>query len=98
MLIWLKRIGLFLLAGICTAAVLLFAFVISFYRSPPSYDGELAVAGLTSAVTTERDAYGIPHIAGASIEDAAFGLGYAHAQDRLFQMEMTRRVIQGRIA
>src|SRR6185369_7739637 len=45
-----------------------------------------------------RDSYGIPHIFAANQPDAAFALGYAHAQDRLWQMEMNRRIGSGRLA
>src|SRR5262249_46116535 len=64
----------------------------------PSYDGSFKAAGLSGELTIARDAYAIPHIQGATMEDAAFGLGFSHAQDRLFQMEMTRRFIQGRLS
>ncbi len=95
---WLKRIGLTLLAALSFAAIVIFAYVLSFARSLPSYDGTRTVAGISSFVTIARDRYGIPHIQGATLADTAFGLGYAQAQDRLFQMEMTRRFIQGRLS
>ena len=45
-----------------------------------------------------RDRHGIPHIFAASLEDAHFALGFVHAQDRLWQMEMNRRIGSGRLA
>ena len=45
-----------------------------------------------------RDKQAIPHIIAGSIEDAAFGLGFVHAQDRFWQMEMMRRLGQGRLS
>jgi penicillin amidase len=66
--------------------------------SLPQTDGRIAVAGLHAEVAIARDADGIPTVTAASDEDAAFGLGYAHAQDRLFQMELQRRFGAGRLA
>ncbi|MGH8734137.1 MAG: penicillin acylase family protein, partial [Burkholderiales bacterium] len=45
-----------------------------------------------------RDRHGIPHIYAASLDDAYFALGFVHAQDRLWQMEMSRRIGSGRLA
>ncbi|MGQ0545255.1 MAG: penicillin acylase family protein [Betaproteobacteria bacterium] len=67
-------------------------------RSLPLVEGEVAVAGLAAPAEVLRDPYGIPHIFAASVEDAQFALGFAHAQDRLWQMEMNRRIGSGRLA
>src|SRR5688572_9726267 len=67
-------------------------------RSLPLVEGELALAGLSGRVEILRDPYGIPHIFAASVEDAQFALGFVHAQDRLWQMEMNRRIGSGRLA
>ena len=64
----------------------------------PSYTGSTMVSGIGAAVDIDRDGYAIPHIHGATEHDAWFGLGYAEAQDRLFQMEFTRRIGQGRMS
>src|ERR1700694_34302 len=66
--------------------------------SLPQLDGRIAVQGSTGEVRIARDADGVPLIHGANDEDAAFGLGFAHAQDRLFQMELQRRYGAGRLA
>jgi penicillin G amidase len=66
--------------------------------SLPQIDGRLAVKGLGAEVTISRDADGVPLITAAEDADAVFGLGFAHAQDRLFQMEMMRRYGAGRLA
>ncbi|HSA89249.1 MAG TPA: penicillin acylase family protein [Burkholderiales bacterium] len=60
--------------------------------------GELALAGLDAQAEVLRDRHGIPHIYAASLEDAHFALGFVHAQDRLWQMEMNRRIGSGRLA
>mgnify|MGYP001612536259 FL=1 len=67
-------------------------------QSLPKTSGEIRLAGLTAPVEVLRDRYGIPHIFAASLDDASFALGYVHAQDRLWQMEMNRRIAAGRVA
>ena len=67
-------------------------------QSLPQTQGEIRLAGVTAPVEVMRDRYGIPHIFAASLEDASFALGYVHAQDRLWQMEMSRRIASGRVA
>ena len=60
--------------------------------------GATTVRGISAPVKIVRDRYGVPHIFGAKDEDVYFGLGYAQAQDRFFQMDLTRRAMQGRLA
>jgi len=67
-------------------------------RSLPQTSGRLRVPGLTAPITITRDANAIPHISAQSEADALFGLGYVHAQDRLWQMEYQRRVGHGRLS
>ena len=64
----------------------------------PPYAGHLDAKGLKASVEILRDKHAIPHIIAGSIEDAAFGLGFVHAQDRFWQMEMMRRLGQGRLS
>src|SRR5947207_11566287 len=66
--------------------------------SLPQLDGRIAVGGPTHSIHIARDTDGVPLIDAANDEDAAFGLGFAHAQDRLFQMELQRRYGAGRLA
>jgi penicillin amidase len=88
---WFRRITIGL--GIVVGALILgvTGLIFSFWWSVPSYDTSENVAGLGAPATIRRDRNAIPHILARSHDDAAFGLGYAHAQDRLFQMEMSRR-------
>jgi penicillin amidase len=58
----------------------------------------LKVVGLDDEVTVYRDQWGIPHIYGMSEKDIMFALGYVHAQDRLFQMDMARRATRGKLS
>ena len=60
--------------------------------------GEIAVPGLAGNVEVIRDTWGVPHIYAQSIDDLFFAQGYVMAQDRLWQMEMWRRGIEGRMA
>ena len=64
----------------------------------PSYSGHVEAKGLKAPVEILRDKNAVPHIIAGSIEDAAFGLGYVHAQDRFWQMELMRRLAQGRLS
>ncbi len=64
----------------------------------PRQSGTLRVAGHAAPIRIETDARGVATIRAQSIPDAMFGLGYAHARDRLWQMEFERRVGSGRLA
>jgi penicillin amidase len=64
----------------------------------PKYSGSVTVAGLNNQVEIVRDDNAVPHIYAENAADAYFALGYVHAQDRLWQMEFTRRAGAGRLA
>src|SRR5207344_2286969 len=64
----------------------------------PQVDGTLTVDGLGAPVTVLRDRWGIPHISATSQEDLFFAQGFVQAQDRLFQMDLWRRSVQGRLS
>src|SRR5262245_25447919 len=66
--------------------------------SLPRLDGELKLAGLSAPVTVERDSLGVPTIRAASRPDAARALGFLHAQDRFFQMDLLRRAAAGELS
>ncbi len=67
-------------------------------RSLPDYDAESVVRGLNAPVEIVRDNANVPHIFGESDADVYFALGFAHAQDRMWQMTMLRRTAQGRLS
>lgn len=67
-------------------------------RSLPTYTDSVTVRGLSAQVEIVRDNANVPHIFGASDADVFFGLGFAHAQDRMWQMIMQRRTAQGRLS
>ena len=74
------------------------ALVVWAWSTLPKTGGEVRLAGLAGEVEIFRDVHGVPHIFAGSTDDAYFGLGYVHAQDRLWQMEFTRRLGAGRLA
>lgn len=67
-------------------------------RSLPEYDKTIALAGPEASIEIVRDTANVPHIFAQSDHDVFFGLGYAHAQDRLWQMAIMRRTLQGRLS
>ena len=70
-----------------------------FVRRPwPQVDGELTVAGLSAPVEVIRDEWGVPQIYAENEHDLFFAQGYVHAQDRLWQMEMNRRIGSGTLS
>jgi len=80
-------------------AVLLFAGVRIYLQTLlPKIDGELRGSAVTENVTITRDSWGVPHITANNEHDAYYALGYTVAQDRLFQMEIQRRLAKGELA
>ncbi len=67
-------------------------------RSLPQLDGTLNMEELAEPVKIYRDQWGVPHIYGGNLNDTAFAQGYTHAQDRLWQMEINRRVSRGQLS
>ena len=95
-----RAIGIFKWVVVLTFVTVMIGVVLwlSAIRALPERDGNRSIAGLAAPVTVSRDAHGVPLITAQSEDDAYFALGYVHAQDRLFQMEMMRRQGQGRLA
>jgi len=89
---WFLRIALF--CAVAAAA----GFYLWLRSSLSQTEGQLALPGLSAAVSIVRDAHGIPTIKAQNERDAAFALGFVHAQDRLFQMDLMRRFGAGRLA
>jgi len=90
-----RRVAVFLLL---VPLVAVLSGILWLRSSLPPPARERTVEGLTSPVRITRDATGIPTIEARSDDDAAFGLGYVHAEDRLFQMDLRRRFGAGRLA
>jgi penicillin amidase len=91
----LKRI---LIGIVALLLLVIIATIIYLQMQGPNYSGDVILRGLKSEVEINYDEYGVPHIYAQNAEDAYFALGYAHAQDRLFQMEMLRRAASGRLS
>lgn len=92
---WLVRLTAVLI-GLAVFAVAIVYYLAS--RSLPEYTATVRVPVLQSPVEIVRDNANVPHIFGEADMDVFFGLGFAHAQDRLWQMMMTRRTVQGRLS
>ena len=95
----LRRAALAVAAG---AAALLLAGLaavgVALWLTLPPHAQTLRIPGLEHPVTVRFDAVGIPHIQAASADDAAAALGFVHARDRMFQMELMRRLGSGRLS
>ncbi len=68
------------------------------YRALPQIDGAVTLAGLQEPVTVDRDEWGVPHLRAASLNDLLEAQGYVVAQDRLWQLDLMRRVASGELA
>jgi len=82
-----------LLLALCALLVTWFVHTAEAKRS-----GKLRLEGLTAPVSVYYDAWGVPHIDAQNEHDAYLALGYVHAQDRLFQMDLLRRIGGGRLS
>ncbi|MFY0673489.1 MAG: penicillin acylase family protein [Bacteroidia bacterium] len=69
-----------------------------FYAPSPQYNGDAHLKGLSEKVKVVHDDFAIPHIYAANEEDAYLALGYLHAQERLWQMDLMRRVGGGMLS
>jgi penicillin amidase len=95
MTIWLKRVGLTLV--LLALSIVLVGWV-SLRGSLPVLDGSKAIAGLSAPVSIERDHLGVVTIDAANEVDAMRALGYVHAQERFFEMDLMRRTAAGELA
>ena len=95
---WLKIvIGLFI-----TLVIVIIVGGIIFYKmlssSLPIYNGQIQSDKISSDIRIYRDSLAVPYIFAQNDEDAAFALGYLHAQERLFVMDLARRAGEGRLS
>jgi len=91
---WIKRL-LWLLLFLAVAGVALVLLLP--YSNDYQKDGELTLKGLKKRVTVKRDEKGMAYIYAENLHDAIMAQGFVTAQDRLFQMQLTRLFAQGRI-
>ena len=92
---WLMRLFLALLL-LGAAAAGLVSYLAG--QSLPDYNRSYRVAGPKAEIPILRDSHAVPHILATDDADAFFGLGFVHAQDRLWQMTLLRRTAQGRLS
>ena len=92
---WLIRLLTGLIVIGLAAAVITYYFL---QRSLPDYNEDFTLSGISAPVEIVRNNADVPHIFGATDDDVFFALGFAHAQDRLWQMTMLRRTVQGRLS
>ncbi|MBU2444993.1 MAG: penicillin acylase family protein, partial [Bacteroidetes bacterium] len=67
-------------------------------KSYPQFEGEVIVTSLNQEVKIYRDKFGIPYIEAMNEDDLFIGLGFVHAQDRMWQMDLLRRAGMGRLS
>jgi penicillin G amidase len=91
----LKKVALVLVAIIFLIVVSVFAYL---QYLKPNYSGDLKLSSLKAPVEVLFDDYAVPHIYAQNEEDLFYTFGYLHAQDRLFQMEVLRRLADGRLS
>lgn len=87
--------------GLSLALILLFtAMVVYFFLKSTiaEIEGTFETGGIGKTVEIARDKWGIPHIRASSAGDMFFAIGFVHAQDRLFQMDLSRRLAFGRLS
>ena len=92
---WLLRLLTGLIAFVLLSLVAVYYFL---ERSIPDYSESFDMAGISAPVEIVRNNDNVPHIFGATDNDVFFALGFAHAQDRLWQMTLLRRTAQGRLS
>ncbi|MEZ5754473.1 MAG: penicillin acylase family protein [Paracoccaceae bacterium] len=92
---WMLRLFTGMIVLCLLAGVILYYFL---SRSLPDYSESFSIAGISAPVEIVRNNDNVPHIFGRRDADVYFALGFAHAQDRLWQMTMLRRTAQGRLS
>jgi len=88
----------FLFFLILIAGILAVAIYWTFYRPLPDYEATLEQPNLHQQVNIHWDTYGVPHIYASDKHDLYYSLGYVHAQDRLWQMNLNQMAAEGRFA
>lgn len=90
-----KKFFLFIIALVFILGIVVYAYL---YSTKPQYEGELSLKNISKETEVYFDDYGVPHIYATNEKDALTVLGYVHAQDRLWQMELLRRIAPGKLS
>ncbi|WP_310379908.1 penicillin acylase family protein [Flavobacterium sp.] len=93
-----KKIKKILLVLLIVIVILAIALVSYGFYLKPKYEGEQTLQNIKQETTVYFDDFGVPHIYANSQKEAMVALGYVHAQDRLWQMELLRRIAPGRLS
>jgi penicillin amidase len=83
---------------LCFLVCVYFVFLIALKKAEPAYSGTIACSNLQADAEIYFDSTAIPYISASSPEDAAYAMGYLHARERLFQMDLMRRAAEGRLS
>jgi penicillin amidase len=95
---WRRPLAATLLLLLLAALALPVWLCLAARRALPQFDGTVLLPGLHDRVTVVRDPHGVPHISASSLDDLLFAQGYVTAQDRLWQMDTTRRYAAGELS
>lgn len=93
-----KKIKKVLLGLLAVVVLLVLGLCIYGFYLKPKYEGEVQLKNIEKETTVYFDEFGVPHIYADNSKDAMETLGYVHAQDRLWQMELMRRIAPGRLS
>ena len=93
-----KKIKKVLLGLLAVVVLLVLGLCIYGFYLKPKYEGEVQLKNIEKETTVYFDEFGVPHIYADNSKDAMEALGYVHAQDRLWQMELMRRIAPGRLS
>ena len=93
-----KKLKKVLLVLLSLVVVITIALVVYGFYLKPKYEGEVQLKNIQEETTVYFDEFGVPHIYANNSKDAMEALGYVHAQDRLWQMELMRRIAPGRLS
>ena len=87
---------IYLILGLAFATIIIIYAIV--HISKPSNDGKVVVDEILEKVSIQKDQCGIPHIEAKNQHDALFAYGYTVAKDRLFQMDIQRRLARGELS
>jgi penicillin amidase len=93
-----KILKSFLSIFVILLIAVILALTIYWFYHKPKYEGEVHLKSIQKETTVYFDEFGVPHIYAKNSKDAMVALGYLHAQDRLWQMELLRRIVPGRLS
>lgn len=88
--------SIFALLFLVASGILFFSHILT--KSLPKYHDKKTFGGISAAINIERDELGVPHSIASNEHDAYFAMGYIHAEERLWQMDIQRLIAQGKLS